>query len=499
MIPELGTSHRLGKLEAFSGCLSNVGWEEASTNHIRFKEATMKLTQRIFLLSAAVSTRLLRLSALSLVLLLFQPCWTAAQDAAWPHWMGPTRNNVWSTGGIIEKFPEGGPKVLWKTKIGIGYAGPAVAQGKVIAMDFESQSNVKIANFERREFDGVERICCFDEATGKQLWDHKYKVRYTVSYPSGPRCTPIIEGDRVYTLGAEGNLICFKLSDGSVVWSKALRDEYGAKSALWGYSAHPLIDGEHLITLAGGKGSHMVALNKNTGEEVWKSLSSTEQGYSPPTLVEVAGKRQLIAFAPDQVSSLDPTTGKQIWTVPYESTSNSVIMSPLLIDGKYLYVAGYSNKSLLLEFSEDGTSVKTVWSTRGPQVISPVNVQPFLDSKNNILYGMDQGGDLRAVQLPAGERLWNTSEPVSKRRVGSGTAFLVRVGESDRFVLFNENGELILADLTREGYQEVDRAKVIEASNNAFGRKVVWSMPAFANGHVYLRNDEELICLDLSK
>ena len=422
-----------------------------------------------------------------------------AQDSAWPHWMGPGRDNVWNTKEIVEKFPAGGPKVLWRAKIGIGYAGPAVANGRVVAMDFESKANIKISNFERREFGGTERVVCIDEKSGETVWEHKYPVRYTVSYPSGPRCTPIIEAGRVYTLGAEGNLICFDLSDGKVLWQKSLRDVYGTKAALWGYSAHPLIDGERLITLAGGKGSHIVALNKNTGEEIWRALSAKEQGYSPPTIIQVSGKRQLITFAPDQVSSIDPKTGEVFWTVPYESNSNSVIMAPLLIGEKYLYVAGYSNKSLLLEFTEDPKKVKTVWANRGPNVISPVNVQPFLDRETKVVYGMDQSGDLRAVQFPAGDRIWKTSKPVSQRRVGNGTAFIVRIGKSDRFVLFNESGELILAELNKAGYRELDRAQVVKPSNNAFGRKVVWSMPAFANKHVYLRNDEELICLDLSK
>lgn len=416
----------------------------------------------------------------------------------WPHWMGPDRTNTWNESGIIETFPEGGPKVLWRTKISGGYSGAAVAQGKVMITDFVTDANVKIGNFERREFSGTERIICLDESNGKELWKHEHSVNYTISYPSGPRCTPVIEGDRVYTLGAEGHLFCFNLEDGSMVWSKELKQDYKTTSALWGYAAHPLIDGDNLITLAGGKGSHIVALNKNTGAEVWRSLSAKEQGYAPPTIITAGGKRQLITLKPDGFASINPDNGEEYWSVPYEATSNSIIMSPLVF-GDYLYADGYSNKSLMLKLDPDKPAATEVWRNKARDAIAAVNVQPYLDADNKIMYGMDQSGDLRATQLPEGKLLWSTSEPVSKRRVGNGTAFLVRQGNSDRYWLFNDSGFLIIAELTKEGYKEIDRTKVIEPTNNAFNRPVVWSMPAFANRKAYVRSDEEIICLDLAK
>ena len=419
---------------------------------------------------------------------------TKSED--WSRWMGPNRNNTWNETGIIDKFPEAGPTQVWETKIAIGYSGPAVANGKVVVTDFATDANVKVSNFERLEFEGVERIICLNEKDGKEIWRHEYPVKYGISYPSGPRCTPIIEGAHVYTLGAEGNLCCLKLENGDVVWKKELKKEYKTKSALWGYSAHPIIDGDNLITLAGGKGSHIVALNKKSGEEVWKSLSAPEQGYSPPTIIEHGGQRQLISFRPGFVSSIDPANGKEYWTVPYEATSGSVIMAPLKYKN-YLYVAGYSKKSMLLKLADDNSKPEVVWKGEGNIAVSPVNVQPFLDSETGIVYGLDQTGDMRAMKMEGPELLWATSDPVSKRRVGSGTAFIVRQG--GKFWLFNENGELIIANLTSDGYQEIDRAKVIEASNNAFNRPVVWSMPAFANKRVYIRNDEKIICLDVAR
>lgn len=428
---------------------------------------------------------------LSVVTLISSSVVACADD--WPQWMGPERDNVWRETGIVEKFPDGGPKVLWRTEIAGGYAGPAVAGGKVFITDYVSQQNVKVDNFDRKEFTGEERVHCLDESTGKILWTHKYPVKYTISYPAGPRCTPNVEDDRVYTLGAEGDLICFNIADGKVLWSHDLKTKYNTKAALWGYSAHPLIDGNKLLCLAGGEGSHIVAFDKLTGKEIWKSSTSPEQGYSPPTIIEFGGVRQLILYRPNAVSSVDPETGKEYWSVPYEASNGSIIMSPVML-GEYLYVAGYSNRSLLLQLDPGTPAAKEVWRDK-QNVICPVNVQPFV--VGDVLYGFDQKGVMRALQIPDGKRLWESSAPIGKRPAGSETAFIVQ--HEDRFIMFNELGELLLAKLSPEGYTEIDRAKVIAQTNNAFGREVVWSMPAFANKHAYIRNDKEIICVDLSK
>lgn len=412
----------------------------------------------------------------------------------WPQWMGPQRDNVWREKGILKKFPADGPKVLWSTPIAGGYSGAAVAGGRVFITDYVTADNVKVDNFDRKEYSGTERILCLDEATGKVLWKHEYPVKYSISYPAGPRCTPVVEENRVYTLGAEGHLICFQTDDGNILWSKDLKAEYKTTAPLWGYSAHPLIDGDNLLTLAGGAGSHIVALNKLTGSEVWKSTTSTAQGqgYSPPTIIQHGGTRQLVLLRPDAVSSVDPATGKEYWSLPYEASNGSIIMSPV-VSGNYLYVAGYSNKSLMIELDPAKPAAKEVWRDR-QNVICPVNVQPFLIG--TVLYGFDQKGVLRAISLPDGKRLWETDDVIGKRPAGSETAFIVQ--HEDRFILFNELGELVLATLTPEGYAEIDRAKVIEPSNFAFGREVVWSMPAFASKHAYIRNDNRIICVDLS-
>jgi outer membrane protein assembly factor BamB len=433
-------------------------------------------------------------SAISIILSLTVFCSARAWAEDWPQWMGPKRDNVIREEGLLEKFPEGGPKLLWRATIANGYAGPAVAKGKVYVTDFATDANVKVDNFARKAFEGKERVLCLDEKTGRELWKHEYPVTTTVSYPAGPRCTPTVDGDKVYFLGAEGNLLCMGVDEGNVIWEKNLKSEYKTTSALWGYASHPLVDGNKLLCVVGGTGSHMVAFDKNTGKELWKNLTSKEQGYSPPTILEFAGKRQLICCRPDAVTSLDVETGEELWTTPYEATNGSIIMSPLLI-GEHLFIGGYSDKNLMLKMKSDKPGVEVVFKDKVKVGVAPINVQPIV--VENTLYGFDQSGELMAVEIPSGKRLWSTPAPVSERKQGSGTAFINKAG--DRYFFFNELGEVVIGTMDTSGYKEIDRAKVIEPTNNAFMRDVVWCAPAYANKHMYVRNDSEIICVDLAK
>lgn len=433
------------------------------------------------------------MNRIALLALLLTPI-ASADD--WPQWMGPNRDNIWRETGIVGKFPEGGPKVLWRTKVAGGYAGPAVAAGRVFVTDYVTSDNVDTPNWDRKQFSGVERVLCLDESTGKPIWKHEYPVKYAVSYPAGPRCTPTIHEGKVYTLGTEGHLFCFDAESGKPTWKKQLRDDYETKTALWGYAGHPLIDGEKLICVVGGKGSHLVAFNKDTGAELWKTLTAKEQGYSPPTIIEAGGTRQLITTSAEFVASVDPESGKPFWQVPYQATSGSIIMTPIQFED-YLFVGGYNRKNLLVKLGRNQPTVEVVWQDEARKAISPVNVQPF--RVGDVIYGANQSGQLLCFDIVTGKRLWESPEVFEKgarRPSGNSTAFIVQ--NQGRFVFFNERGELVLGKMSKEGYTEIDRAKVIEPSNRAAGRKVVWSAPAYANRHAYIRNDNELICVDLS-
>ena len=428
---------------------------------------------------------------LGLVVLLHVSERSVAED--WPNWMGPNRDNVWNIAKPPQSLPSGSLKANWTAPVAGGYSGPAVVGNRIYVTDLVTKADAKVDNFGRKSFDGTERVLCFDANTGKAIWKHEYNVTYAISYPAGPRCTPVVDGGNVYTLGAEGDLFCFEAQTGKVVWSRKLKDDYKTNSALWGFAAHPLIDGDNLITLAGGDGSHTVCLNKKTGKEVWRFGTAPEQGYSPPSIITAGGVRQLILPNPTAINSVDPATGKLYWTLPYDASNGSVIMVPIQV-GKYLFVAGYSDKNLLIELDATSPKAKEVWRNVAKKALSPVNVQPM--AIGDVVYGMDQSGEMIAFKIDTGERLWETSKPIGRRPVGSGTAFLVRSG--DLFYLFNELGELVVAKMNPQGYEEVSREKIIEQTNNAFGREVVWCPPAFANGCIYVRNDEKLICVPLT-
>lgn len=414
----------------------------------------------------------------------------------WPQWMGPKRDNVWRETGILEKFPPGGPTVVWRAPVAAGYSGPAVSNGKVYVTDRvlgKGAVNPDDPFDTKQKVSSTERVLCLDGKTGKELWKHEYECAYQISYPAGPRCTPLVGDGKVYTLGAMGDLHCLGADSGQVVWKVDFKEAYKAKPAIWGYAAHPILDGKKLITLVGGEDAHVVAFDKDTGKEVWKAGNDKEIGYSPPLFTEAAGVRQMIVAAPKSVYAVDPDTGTRLWKTPYTADNTSVIMTPVR-SGEYVFVGGYRGKNLMLKLTADRPGVEVVFKDKKGSGLSPVNVQPFV--QDGVIYGHDETGALMAVEVPSGKRLWDSPGPLAGDPKGSDTSFIVKNG--DRFFFFAESGDLVIGRLTPKGYEEAGRAKVIDPTSAAFGRKVVWCAPAYADKRVFVRNDKELVCVDLA-
>jgi outer membrane protein assembly factor BamB len=431
------------------------------------------------------------------------PAAAGADD--WPQWMGPQRDGVWRESGILETFPEAGPKIRWRTKVGGGYAGPAVAQGRVFITDrsLKEGSADPASPFERGSTPATERVLCLDDADGSIVWKHEYDCPYTVSYPAGPRCTPTVDGDRVYTLGSEGHLFCLGVEKGDVLWSKQFLKDFGLKgSPVWGFAAHPLVDGDRLICLVGGQGTTVVAFNKHTGEELWRAIDSFSAhgpGYCPPQIFEVGGTRQLIVFHPAGVTSLEPGSGKVIWNYDWEIQNGLSVPMPRLSRNE-LFLTAFYDGSLMLRLNEKGDGVEKVWqrkgrSERNTDALHSIMPTPWFE--DGLIFGIDSYGELRCLDATSGDRLWQSYEPTAGKSERWANAFLVRQG--DRFFLANEKGDLIIARLDRDGYHELSRAHLIEPTGSAQQRKVVWSHPAFANRNVYLRNDEEIVSASLAK
>jgi outer membrane protein assembly factor BamB len=424
----------------------------------------------------------------------------AAEADDWPQWLGPQRDSVWRESGILEKFPANGPPIMWRSEIGGGFAGPAVAGGRVYVIDRKLAPDTRnpADPFARGIIPGSERVLCLNEADGKLIWKHEYDCPYSVSYPAGPRATPLVSAGKVYTLGAEGNLCCLEAKSGKLNWSKDFKKDYNAKTPLWGFAGNPMLDGKRLICLAAGEGTTVVALDKDTGAEIWRALYAKEPGYSSPMICEAGGKRQLIIVHPEAANSLDPETGKVYWTETSKARSGMTIATPRLL-GDELFFTTFYNGSLMLRLDHDKPSETPLWRTKKESEkdttqLNAVMCTPFLE--DGYIYGVCSYGQLRCLKADTGERVWETFQPTTGGEpVRWANAFIVKNG--DRFFLFNEKGDLIIARLSPRGYEEISRAHLLEPTGDAAGRSIVWSHPAFANRRVYVRNDKEIVCADL--
>ena len=438
-----------------------------------------------------------------LVAALVSFCATALRADDWPQWLGPERDSVWRENNILETFPAGGPALRWRIPIGAGYAGPAVAGGRVYLADrflAEGAQNPKDP-FERGLIQGTERVACFDEINGKLIWEHRYECPYSVSYAAGPRATPLVAGGKVYTLGAEGNLFCFDAKTGKIVWSRDFKKDYQTKTPLWGFAGHPLLDGKKLICLVGGENAVVVAFDKDDGHELWRALNAKEPGYCPPTLIEAGGRRQLILWHPEAVNSLDPETGRLFWSEPFTARAGMNIATPRRM-GDYLFLTAFYNGSLMLRLDSKTPAATKIWqsakaSERDTTELHSTMSTPF--AEDGFIYGVCSYGELRCLKAETGERVWETLKATTsdEKPMRWANAFLVKNGK--RFFLFNEKGDLIMARLSPAGYEEISRAHLIDPTNSDPGRPVVWTHPAFANRSVYVRNDRELACYSLEK
>ena len=421
----------------------------------------------------------------------------------WPQWLGPERDGVWRESGIIEKFPEGGAPVRWRVEVGGGYAGPAVAEGKVFV--FDRQLTPGTANpkdpFARGQIPGVERVLCFDQKDGHSLWKFSYDCPYTMSYSSGPRATPLVHDGKVYVLGGEGNLHCLQASDGSVVWSVDFKKEFGAVTATWGFACNPLLDGNRLVCVVGGTNATVAAFDSATGRTIWTALADKDPGYSSPMIYQVGQTRHLIVWTGRGLYSLNPETGGTNWSEPFLARMGLVVATPRF-DGHRLFVTSFYDGALMLRLDPEKTAPTELWrsekhSEMNTDALHAIICTPVFDG--DYIYGVCSYGQLRCIKAKDGERVWETFEATVPSGIATrwANAFLIRNGE--RYFIFGEQGDLIIAQLTPQGYSETSRMHLIDPIDHSPGRAVVWSHPAFAGRSVFARNDKELVAVSLAK
>lgn len=406
----------------------------------------------------------------------------------WPQWRGARRDGIWRESGLVEKFPGSTISRRWSAPIGAGYSGPTVAAGRVYVMDFTKEKS-------------AERVLCLDWRTGAQLWEVAYPCSYSgFTYEAGPRASVTVHDGRAYALGAAGHLHCLEAATGRVLWQRDLRSEYRIRMPKWGIAAHPLVADDVVITQIGGEGEAcVVALDRLTGAERWKAFPD-DASYSPPIVLEQAGRRLVAMALGYRLVAFDPADGTLLWSHDQPKSSWPIAIPAPMVQGDLMFYCTAHAGSYLLRLAGDRPAAEVVWerSRRAKNVdtLTPVIPDPLV--MNGLVFGVQTDGELRCLDLTTGRRLWETLEPMPK--AWHATLHLVRAGETgDRVWIFTEQGNLILARLTAGGYQELSRANLLEPTveQGPRGRAVTWSHPAFAYRHIFARSDRELVCADL--
>ena len=426
----------------------------------------------------------MRLPIIYFVLLLFSFSSVNSQD--WPDWRGANRDGVWNETGIIEKFDSEIIKQKWSVSVGSGYSGPTVSQGKVYLSDLLVETSQ------------TEGVLCFNEQIGAKIWEFRYDSRYEgVGYPAGPRASVVINENKAYSLGTMGNLFCFNAEDGKVLWQKDLNKEYEIRMPTWGIAATPLIVDEKIILqISGSNNACVVAFDKNTGKEIWRNLEDIA-AYSAPIIIDKKGKRVVVVWTEDSLAGLNLENGKVFWRLPWKTGSGMSIATPVLYND-HIFVSAFYSGSLLVKLGNDFTSAEKVWqrcgeSERKTDALHCVMNTPLII--DNLIYGVDSYGELRCLEFATGDRIWEDLTAVNKNR----WANIHFVQNGNKIWMFNEHGELIISELSPKGFNEISRAKLIEPTKKQHPRGVVWTHPTFANKHVFVRNDNKLVCADLSK
>jgi outer membrane protein assembly factor BamB len=437
----------------------------------------------------------MKASRLRLVLVVAGLLLAAATPFAedWPEFRGAGRRGVWTETGIVDRFPAAGLKVLWRTPVKAGYSGPAVSRGRVFITDFVPTD----ATGQR----GSERLLCLDEKTGKLIWQQSWDVSYgPFAFTNGPHATPTVDGDRVYALGTAGTLVALNAATGQILWRKDFVKDLRADYATYGFSNAPIVDGDRLIALISHTpDAKVMAFDKITGKEIWRALNTPgEIGDSHPILIEAGGTRQLIVWDTAAVTSLNPVTGATYWAQPFRSSMNIAMAH----SGARLLMSTFYEGPLMLELDEKRPAARVAWKGTGTSEIETDKLHatlttPIIDG--NYIYGICSYGQMRALDAKTGERIWE-SQAATAERARWASAQIVQHG--DRVFITNDRGELILARLTPTGYQEISRTQLLKPTTDPRSRRklgaVNWTHPAYANKHIYVRNDEELIAVTLA-
>ena len=390
-------------------------------------------------------------------------CSLVGAAADWPQWRGPQRTGISTETGLLQEWPGAGPKLLWRiNNLGSGFSTPSVVGDRVYLL-----SNEGLAN---------EFVRALNASDGKQAWSTRIgKVGNPNQQPSypGARSTPTIEGDALYALGSDGDLVALALGTGQVRWKKNLRTEFGGEPGTWGYSESPLLNGDALVVTPGGRTS-LVALNKKTGAVIWRSVvpGGEPAGYASIAIVETGGVKQYVTFLQKGVVGVDARTGAFLWRDDRTAEGSAANIPTPVVSGGNVYNAT----------SQGGGALVKLAVAAGKVTAQPAYHERRLPSSNGgsvviggYLYGTNAAG-LLCVEFTSGAVKWQER--------GIGTAALVYA--DGRLYLHGENGDVALVEASPAGYREKGRFTPPGAPDR--GQAKAWPHPVVANGRLYVHD-----------
>jgi outer membrane protein assembly factor BamB len=406
----------------------------------------------------------------------------APADTAWRQWGGPNRNFIVETTGLADAWPEGGPRVIWKRPLGPGHSSILAEDGRLYTMYRKGNGRAKVG-----PFDAAESVVALDAATGKTIWEHTYPSKIEdFTYGAGPHSTPLLIGDRLFSIGTNKQLFALDKRTGKVIWSHDLVSEFGSPTLLIrpvvkaGYGCSPIAYRDTIICSVGGPGQSVMAFRQSDGGVVWKSGDFLTSEVAP-IIINVAGRDQLVIVGGGTVNGLNPATGDILWSHPHDPGNDLNCSTPLWAPDNLLFLSSaYKSGSHAIRLTPDGTRTLTddVWFTTRVRYmfLSAIRLGDFV-------YGTS--GDLgpsflTALDLRTGQMAW--------QHRGIGRASLVYA--DGKAIMLEEDGDLALARLTPEGVTVLAQAKLFDTMS--------WTAPTLAGRTLYARDRENIVALDLS-
>ena len=395
---------------------------------------------------------------------------SSAPAGDWPQILGTQRNGRADNETLAESWPAAGPKTLWRHEVGSGFAGVAVAGDACIV--FHRRGDQAIA----------ERL---DATTGQPQWKRSFPTHYvsTIAPDDGPRCVPLIHDDRVYLFGADGDLHALSLADGQPLWTRELCREYGAPAGYFGAGSSPIVEGELLLVNVGGKdGYGLVALDRDSGKTMWHKTDE-QASYSSPVVATIGDQRYAIFVTRLNVVAVDPRTGAERFQFQFGSRGPTVnAANPLVVGDRLFVTASYGVGARLAKIN--ATGVESVWEeddALSSQYTTPIEHDGYLYG----IHGRQDAGvaELRCIDLAAGAVRWSQPD--------FGTGNLIAAG--DKLLIQKTSGELVLAKIDPERFIPLATARVFPTGS------VVQALPALAGGHLYVRDEKELIAVQTGR